>query len=263
MHTHISIIHNMARSGGTLIVKCLACMNGIIMLSEIHPEIMQDPFNPLTQANNWYKLFRQDDLLHIMNANKVPWLQAIELINRRSMQTGNQLLIRDWSHIDFTGVPWFQNPSFELTTAKLLANYYHIKNICTVRHPIDQWISLSKLAVIKDQLDIATYLKGYRAFAEKAYETGYIRYEDFTAAPQIFIEKICNKLGLRYDPTFMEKWFKYTNITGDTSNSGGGRATQNKEIVVLKKRTLPKDLMRQFEHNIEFKRAIEILGYDS
>ena len=33
----IRIIHNLARSGGTPICKCLGCMSDIVLLSEIEP----------------------------------------------------------------------------------------------------------------------------------------------------------------------------------------------------------------------------------
>ena|GEM_PF-4627496 len=35
----LRIIHQLARSGGTLLNRCLGCMPGILMLSEIHPHM--------------------------------------------------------------------------------------------------------------------------------------------------------------------------------------------------------------------------------
>jgi hypothetical protein len=33
----LRMIHNMARSGSTLVCKCLGCMEGVVLLSELHP----------------------------------------------------------------------------------------------------------------------------------------------------------------------------------------------------------------------------------
>jgi len=45
----------MARSGSTLMCKCLGCMEGVALLSEQHPKAW-NLFNPLTQAEAWFQL---------------------------------------------------------------------------------------------------------------------------------------------------------------------------------------------------------------
>ena len=57
----IRLIHHMARTGGTLICKCLACMKQVIMLSEIHP-LGTRMFNPVQQAQTWYQLFSEQEI---------------------------------------------------------------------------------------------------------------------------------------------------------------------------------------------------------
>lgn len=237
-------------------------MDNVIMLSEIHPRVMDGVFNPLTQAEKWYHLFRQDDLSQIRKNNDISWIKAIELIHRRTQQAGKRLLVRDWSHIDYTGVPWVDNPFYRLTTAEVLSKYFHINSTCTVRHPVDQWLSLEKLAVIQGKLDIRTFLKGYRAFAEKAAEIGFLRYEDFTSSPDNSLQLLCNRLGLDYDGSYTDKWYVYTNITGDTARTGSGRGTQKKEILTLRRRTPERQIQQQFRSNPDYAAAIRILGYE-
>jgi hypothetical protein len=48
----------------------------------------------------------------------------------------------------------------------MLASRYELRQVCTVRHPLDQWLSLSQLAVMQGRIDLATFLAGYRRFAE-------------------------------------------------------------------------------------------------
>jgi len=56
----IRLYLNMARSGGTLFSKCVGCMDGVMLLSEIHP-LGTALFNPVTQASRWYDLFSEED----------------------------------------------------------------------------------------------------------------------------------------------------------------------------------------------------------
>ncbi len=42
----VRLVHHLARSGGTLISRCLGCMSGVLLLSEIHP-LGTRHFNPL------------------------------------------------------------------------------------------------------------------------------------------------------------------------------------------------------------------------
>ena len=57
---NIRIIHHMARTGGTVISKCLASMDEVILLSEIHP-LGAKEFNPVSQAVQWFQLFSEQE----------------------------------------------------------------------------------------------------------------------------------------------------------------------------------------------------------
>lgn len=263
MTIQISILHNMARSGGTLISKCLGCMENVVLLSEIHPYISTNPFNPITQAQEWHNLLLERDRWYLQQNIDISWTQAIEVIHRRTLQAGKQLILRDWSHIDFTGKPWFDNPSYKFTCVKILEEYFDIKNICTVRHPIDQWLSLSKLSVINNQIDLPTFLRGYRKFAECAVETGFLRYEDFTHSPEESLKLLCENLAVNYDSTYSEKWFNYTKITGDTKKNSSGRATGENTIVSLPRKSIPTKLKTQFQKNNDYNIALRLLGYNN
>ena len=148
----VRLVHHMARSGGTLISKCLGCMPGVLLLSEIHP-LGTNHFNPLVQAQRWYGLLSSQDLTELKARGRVGFADAIELIRRRAEECSQRLVIRDWSHLDFTGVPFVARPAHRLLTAEALAARYELRQVCTVRHPLDQWLSLSQLAVIRGRLN--------------------------------------------------------------------------------------------------------------
>jgi len=251
----IRLLHHMARTGGTVISKCLASMNSVALLSEIHPAGGRW-FNPLQQAHVWHGLLQEEDLARLRGGAPMPFHAAIGLIERRARDRGLALVLRDWSHLDFTAVPFLPQPSYRLTLALALLPAFEIVNTATVRHPIDQWLSLSQLAVIKGRLGLADYLRGYRRFAEVAVRIGFLRYEDFTRDPAGAMALLCQRLRLPYDPGFQERWMHYTKITGDTPP--GSRPP---EIVPSRRKACPDELIAAFAENEDYRQAIRLLGY--
>ena len=251
----LRLVHHMARSGGTLISKCLGCMSGVVLLSEIHP-LGTNQFNPLVQAQRWYGLLSSQDLYELKTRGRIGFVDAIELIRRRAEDCGQRLLIRDWSHLDFTGVPFVARPAHRLLTAEALAARFELLQVCTVRHPLDQWLSLSRLAVVQGRLTLAGFLTGYRRFAEVARGIGFHRYEDFTANPEGVSRALCGDLKLRYDRSFKERWRDYTFVTGDVAGSRAGG-----EIQPVQRRPVAPALLDAFAANPDYITALGILGY--
>ena len=96
----VAVVHQMARTGATLVNRCLGSMRDISVLSEVHPF---DPQVKITrQAVRWFQLLGEDDK---------PWLEALSSRNRleafaeivvclaeRCAGRGQHLVLRDWSH---------------------------------------------------------------------------------------------------------------------------------------------------------------------
>ena len=251
----LRLLHHMARSGGTLISKCLGCMSGVLLLSEIHP-LGTNHFNPLVQAQRWYGLLSSQDLIELKARGRVGFADAIELIRRRAEECSQRLVIRDWSHLDFTGVPFVVRPAHRLLTAEALAPRYELRQVCTVRHPLDQWLSLSQLAVVQGRLTLDSFLTGFRRFAEVAKAIGFHRYEDLTRDPQGVMKALCGDLDLRFDRSFAARWREYTFVTGDVAGSRGGHAIQP-----VPRRPVAPDLLARLAENEDYRISLELLGY--
>ncbi len=254
----IYILHHMARSGGTIISRCLGSMNDIVLLSEIHPYGYQKQLiNPLAQAHEWFNLLQPEDVARIKAHPNFSFVDAIEIIKHRCDEQGLILVIRDWSHIDFTGWPHNSKPAYKLTTAKTLANRFTIIKTATVRHPIDQWLSFKESqSWTGTEFPLDSYLHGYRKFAEIASAIGYERYEDFTEKPETILEKLCNKLRIAYDPDFEDNWGSYQSITTAVRSRDGG-------LVISKRprREVEPELIESFSRNKDYQVAIKLLGY--
>jgi len=252
----------MARSGGTMVGKCIACMDNISLLSEVSPLTFIEKHNPVSQAIRFHQLLNQDDIQELKQMESISWLNAIEFVYERAQRQGKHLVLRDWSHLDFTGIPWFPNPAYKSTTAYVLDTHFDVKKIATVRHPIDQWLSLSKLDIAKGNITIEKFLKGYLAFAKYAVEIGFIRFEDFTQRPEHYSELICRQLEIPYDADFINKWSAYKKITGDMSIKSQGRATHTGKVQTLAKAVISAELTDKLNASADFRESMKLLGYE-
>jgi protein O-GlcNAc transferase len=250
----IRVIHHLARSGGTVISKCLATMDRVVLLSEIHPAAVRT-FDPLRQAHEWYDLLTPGDLARIRKGG-VDFRSAMALIARRCVERGKILVVRDWTHIDFTGTPFVSAPSYRLRLVEALTEGFSVLNTASVRHPVDQWLSLRRLAVVHGKLSLEDFLRGYRRFAERCSGIGFARYEDFTCDPDAQLRILCQRLRIPFDPGYRQRWASYTNITG----ARGGNRVET-EIVSLPRRAVEPGLLEAFEANEDYRRTIELLGY--
>jgi predicted O-linked N-acetylglucosamine transferase (SPINDLY family) len=251
----IRVLHHLARTGGTVISKCLGSMSGVTLLSEIHPLGMKQ-FNPLAQANTWFNLLSEEDI-RAVQSKPVTFIQAIELIHRRAAERGEDLVIRDWTHLDYTAVPFLPERTYRLTTAEILKSGFDVAHTATVRHPINQWLSLRKLSVMAGKIRVEEFLRDYLRFAETCQETGFIRYEDFTRDPDGVLKELCRRLELPFDPDYRDKWKIYRTITGDT-----GPQVKTHDIAPSPRRPTEPALLAQFEANDDYWAAMELLGYD-
>ncbi len=252
----IRIVHHMARSGGTIISKCLGCMDDVLLVSEIHPEGSRW-FDPVLQCHQWFGMFDPEEIRNGSLTN-MPFLEKIARIYEKAYAQKRTLIIRDWTHLDFTAVPFVKNPTYQLTTAMVLQEWFDVLHVATVRHPIDQWLSLRNLSIMKDQLTIDDFLLGYRKFAEKACEIGFIRYEDFTLNPSQAMKTLCDQLCVAYDNGFLQKWYLYTTITGDTNN----QRVPKTSIEAVPRRPMEPSLKKEFEASKDYWASIEMLGYE-
>ena len=251
----------MARSGSTLLCKCLGCMDEVALLSELHPLAWQ-MFNPLKQAQEWFGLVTQEDIAGLQKQGRASYAQAIALIERRSRERGMTLVLRDWAHLDYTGLPFVKEPGFRPLLYVELADSFDIVRLSTARDPVTQWQSLIQLAVMREPLgsgafNLKRFLAGYLKYAGLCLETGYVRYEDLLRNPEQTMRDVCERLDIRFDPEFINKWYGYRTITGDVVNP----RTSNR-IAMPPKRPVDPALKEQFLANADYHRICGMLDYE-
>lgn len=253
----LRIVHHLARSGGTLFSRCIASMNGVRLLSEIHP-LAVELFNPLGQALSWYGLFDREDIERFRRMGEIRFSDAIAAIAERVGQRGGTLVIREWSHLDFMGVPYRREVGYDSMLVRLLEPMFPLRRLATVRHPVDQWLSCMNFPSLAQSLTRSRFLHGYRRFAELAAEVGFLRYEDLCGAPEATMRELCDRLDIVYDPGFLDRHAGWKRVTGDTA--GAGRASGR--VRRLERRPCPADVLIAFERDPDYRASLDLLGYD-
>lgn len=270
----VRMVHMMARSGGTIVAKCLGVMPNVVMLSEVHPAVpglMHTPpskrnknalgvlwsFDPLRQADQWYGLLTEEDKDRVRASRRVmEFDESIAMIERRARERGLALIIRDWAHLDYLGEPFNSDPPGRLAAVESLAPRFRLLRAATVRHPIDQWLSMRNLPMVREEIAPDAYLRGCRRFAEEAARVGFVRFEDFAQDPRRHIRRLCERLEVGFDPGFEARWPGYTTITGDVS---GSRAQTT--ISLPARRTVSDDLLERFDRSEDYRAILSLLGY--
>lgn len=212
MRPQLAILYSLARSGGTIFSRCLACIPGNIMLSEIHPRWSY--YDPFSQAHDWFGLITEQEGRAFIAKHGYDYIKAIQFLSARCVERGQHLIIRDWTHVDFFAGPFPAKPIYRLSQYEALRNHFEIRHIALVRHPIDTCLSLRKLPPYKD-ITIHDFLNRYQAYINQVKQMGFVRYEDFCDSPAPVIASVCETLGINYSDDFLQRYKTYTTITGD------------------------------------------------
>ena len=263
----IALLYSLARTGGTLLARCLGAIPGNALLSEVSPRMAY--FDPIRQADEWYGLITPEERAWLKTGKTIHYAQAIALIGERCRAQGLKLIVRDWTHIDFLKVDRFTvQPRYEFTQIKVLGELFDIRHRALVRHPLDSYLSLVKLRGYR-RVDITEYLYGFRRFAERAINTGFVRYEDFCADPKKVLAELCRNLRLNYQDDVVEGFSSYRNVTGDIYSAHekftlAGALVRDRcpdRIEPLPRRAPPPGLVDRIKDNADYRDILEMLGY--
>lgn len=266
--SEIALLYSLARSGGTLLSKCLGCIPGNILLSEINPRWAY--FNPLDQAKQWFSLVQDEDIKNLKSSGNYNYRSSIRLIHDRCEQRGLCLIIRDWTHVDYTPGYYPVSPVYRLSQLEALQEDYEVRHIALARHPIDTFLSLVRLSDYRGRIGIAQYLYGARAYAETAATVGFVRFEDFCTEPDVVLKKTCKTLGVKFDRSYRHSFHDYQAVTGDnytpgqnTTLTGETVGERTSDIIRLpQRRSEFSGLLHQIKNSQDYRTIIDLLGYD-
>ena len=218
----LRLIHNLPKTGGTIISKCLGAQKNVALLSEIHPkgQEIRDKMNknsllgdPIYQAYKWNNLITDKEYKIFKNNNK-NFESKVDLIIEKSLSSNKFLVIRDWGFIDFFGKPFIE-PTYKNMLLEILEKKFKILNIFILRNPIETLISCYKnLPFFKDNYDLNFFLNSYRNFFLTASKDRIFKYEDFLNKPNDILKQMCEILKIEYSSEY-KKNMKNIILTGN------------------------------------------------
>ena len=259
--TEIRLIHNLQRSGGTIISKCLGAQDDVVLLSEIHPngiEVLKkmkrncDFGDPIFQAQEWNELFKKEEYEKIKNTN-YNFEEKISLIVEKTEEKNKKLIIRDWSFLDYFGIP-FVKPTYKNSVLEILDKKFKILNLYILRHPLELYIScFNSLPFFIKNYNFDFFVKGYENFFLNALKSKIFKFEDFCNNPEENLKSMCKILRINFNDNFSDNLNKIK-LTGD----GKALASTNIQIkddvapILIKKEDKDK-----INHNANFVRLME------
>ncbi|MGY0313551.1 hypothetical protein ACV4QK_16930 [Alteromonas macleodii] len=251
----LRIIHHLACSGGTLISKCLSALPNTFLLSEVHPRTtlhIQDG-RPRFSPSDITMLSRFANLPNIDALSDKLFCDNVKTVNDHVSLNGGYLVLRDHSHSDYCVGETFPSRSLVLT---LLEQVFDIKNIVSVRHPVDCYLSMKlKSWTHFSPPNFEEYCTRYLAFVSQFAEEKIVKYEDFVEDSNECLKRVSSLLDLPYSDDFNET-FSIFNVTGD---SGRGGETIAPKI----RREVPEEVQKEISTSNSFTKLLEELDYKS
>lgn len=258
----LRLVRHLARTGGTLISKCLGGMDSVMLLSETHPLAMDRWTNLLGQADQWHGLTSKPELA-AWKKQKTDYASVLAVLSTRAEARGKHLVVREWTHLDFLGEP-FVEPAMTPAATQAVEQAFDLRVVDTVRHPLDHWTSIHKVQTL-GRVSLATHLASCAAFAT---ETGRIagssvphlvtKYEEFCADPGAHLQQMCATLEIPYDKNWKNAWSSFDKITGDTDAS---RGNVDPTIKPLSRRPVAGDVAQACLANADYRSACAAWGY--
>ena len=214
----IRLIHHFACSGGTLVAKCLAGLPNIFLLSEMHPFTRLHlgksakffPADVISQAR--YANFPDSDEL----AESI-FAHNIIAAHKHLQKKGADLLIRVHSHSDYcVGERILRHES----VSTLLRPHFAIKELVTLRHPIDSFMSLRDNGWKHfSPFTFDEYCGRLMCFLKQFSPDAVFIYETFTQQPKEELHRMAQALDIRFDPDVTD-FYDIFKVSGDSGRSG-------------------------------------------
>lgn len=255
----IRLILSPARAGGTLLNRCLGSFPNVKVVSEINPKgggwgkRKENSFTTISsQMQNWYKIkIEPSDFFQ----------EAADLISYSKIQN-EEVIFRDWSHIDFWKNTIIDPPPNNFTIIEGFKKRFNeeIKPLAIIRNPIDTWISIG-------MPEPNQYFRSYHIFLKRVIEEGcfIVKYEDFVKDPIHKMKEITEFFGIPFYPDFISEFGNFSFVNGDSQVSRENtkffqsiigtskrKAINIYRLILLKRAKVDTELWTRFEYETEY-----------
>lgn len=228
----LALFYAFARSGGTLLNRCLGCMPKNLVLSEVNPHGAVISLEE--QAKDWLHLLNEAELsLFFTKSYHEKIFTLLETAHKKDCH----LIIRDWTSLNYLDevIPGeIFVPSFVPEQEVYLQHYrFEHTAIVLTRRAADVYESLLRTFEHLHVLSVEDFGRLYRAYAEAVSKHPIFHYEQLCFEPINSVKEICQILEINYDPSFITSFSSFNNCTGDNTLSKPSRGTKLEKITSL------------------------------
>ena len=227
----VSVYYCFARSGGTLINRCLGCVSGNLVLSEVNP--MGSIATVESQARDWLGLVPVQEYEKFSN---MAYGAKVSLLADAAIASKKRLILRDWSTLNFLdGIYWgYFFPSGVLEQDFYLERYGLQRNSAVVsRRAAGVYESLRRSFEHLRELSVDDFGSAYLAYAQAVSSFPVIHFEEFCDAPVPVFRRLCNTLHCNFSDEFVTAFSRFVNCTGDNNLVVTSRHGRAEEILPL------------------------------
>jgi predicted nucleic acid-binding Zn-ribbon protein len=213
MTTRVSVFYSFARSGGTLLNRCIGSIPGNIVLSEVNP--CGDVIPLETQACEWFNLISQEEALKLSQES---YVSKISFLAHRAQERSLNLVLRDWSAVNFIN---HASNDFHTSSMELEQEFYLVHSDLVVncivfcRKSEDVYVSIKRNFPHLSDISVQVFGEIYHGYAQKVSKYQIFHYEDFCKNPPKILKEICRCLNINYDDAFIDSFKDYSFCTGD------------------------------------------------
>lgn len=219
-----------ARSGGTLLNRCLASISGNFVLSEVNPHASVISIE--VQAHDWLKLISQENYFEFASYN---YIDKILCLAEKIQKNRGFLIVRDWVALNFLprAIP-ICYPSMILESALYFErNGIEIIPIAFVRRSAEVYESITRTFSQFKQLSVQEFGHFYLAYAKAVCKYPIFYYANFCHDPKNELKRICSTLQVNYDDNFINNFYKFDRCTGDSNPNVHSRAYTLQKITAM------------------------------
>jgi hypothetical protein len=200
----VRTLHQLSCTGGTLIAKCIASMPNTMVLNEVDPfsKMLFQPESPKFAPTDLAALVRMGDPTVADNMLAELFLGQLRALHKRVVLEGRRLVLRDHNHGQYL---FYDEPDRKKSLLALLRPEFSTCSVVTVRDPLDSYLSMRELGwIIFTPPTLDEYARRYHLFLDAHEGLPIFRYEDFLAAPQQEMRRLCDSLDLPFNELFEE-----------------------------------------------------------
>lgn len=258
----LPVFYAFARSGGTLLNRCIGCMPGNLVLSEVNPHASVIPIEQ--QARDWLHLLTDDQF---DDFSKKSYGSKLLHLATLAHEKRCHLVLRDWVTANFLSnvVPGTVSivPSLVLEQNYYLSRYgFECCPIVITRRAADVYESITRTFKHLKDLSIEEFGSRYLTYAKSVSRYPIFHYEALCQEPEATVSKICSILNISYDASFVHNFNQFIHCTGDTTLSQPSRGLQLKGIKPLTSNSNAPSYVAASQ-NESCQKADEILNYAS